>query len=234
MTYKQRINTFIAENKLKVPFTTGYFASSESIGRLSNGKTRKSKDWNAANTKPEEQVKLRTLSWVGRNLGWHVDHIVPVSRGGSYNVKNLRLLPPSLNHMIGNSGGWNHDKLNRFVQHLGPEWRKELGVPENFKSCGVMEFLKRVELTTQNFLDSELLSVSDKDYTQMSYEELDALEKRLKAELAKREALKALEIDLSSATTKDLEEEVKRRKTAQGSSKLPWLEILPVVSLPKN
>jgi len=145
-TYETKINSLIHTKRYRIPFTNAYFASSESVSRLSNGKTRFTQDWNNANRKEEDKVTLRLLSWAGRLLGWHIDHIKPVSKGGSFNVKNLRLLPPTLNHMIGDSGAWPHEKLNRFVEHLGPEWRKELGIPENFKSCSPKQFFKTLNL----------------------------------------------------------------------------------------
>jgi len=146
-TYKTLVNDFIQGRGFKIPFTSTYFAGSQAISRISNGQTRPTSRWHQANRKLEDQVKLRTLSWVGWLMDWHIDHITPISKGGSYNIRNLRLLPPSLNAMIGNRGGWSHEKVNRFVEHLGPEWRKELGIPENFKSCSALEFFKRVDLT---------------------------------------------------------------------------------------
>lgn len=147
MTYQTEINQFINKKGYKIPFTTSYFASTQSIGRISNGKTRPSYRWNDANKRYEDQIKLRTLSWCGWLLGWHIDHIVPSEKGGSYNVRNLRLLPPALNSMIGSTGTWDHDKMNEFVEHLGPKWRKELGIPEGFKSCSVTQFFKNVDLS---------------------------------------------------------------------------------------
>jgi hypothetical protein len=147
MTYQTEINQLISKRKYKIPFTTSYFAGTKAISRISNGQTRPTRFWHEANKKYEDQIKLRTLSWCGWLLGWHIDHIVPSEKGGSYNVKNLRLLPPSLNAMIGSSGGWDHDKMNRFIEHLGPEWRKELGIPEGFKSCSPLEFFKAVDLS---------------------------------------------------------------------------------------
>jgi hypothetical protein len=146
-TYKAHITEFINSRNLRIPAPTTFFAGSQAIGRISNGQSRPSCLWHGANRSLEDQIKLRTLSWVGWILGWHIDHIEPVAKGGSYNIRNLRLLPPSLNSMIGDRGGWTHDKLNRFVEHLGPEWRKELGIPENFKSCTIMEFFRRIDLS---------------------------------------------------------------------------------------
>ena len=146
-TYETKINSLIKTKNYKIPFTYSYFAGGEAIQRLSNNKTRFYGDWTKANKKEEDNITLRLLSWAGRLLGWHIDHIAPVSKGGSYNVKNLRLLPPTLNHMIGDSGNWPHEKLNRFVEHLGPEWRKELGIPEYFKSCSPKQLFKALNLT---------------------------------------------------------------------------------------
>ena len=147
MTYQTKINSLIEDNNYKIPFTTSCFASTRAIGRISNSRTRPHRRWSEANSKLEDQVKLRLLSWCGKLLEWHIDHIKPSEKGGSYNIKNLRLLPPSLNRMIGASGTWDHDKINQFVEHLGPEWRKELGIPEWFKSCSASEFLKRVDFS---------------------------------------------------------------------------------------
>ena len=146
-TYSTRVNDFIQARGFKIPPTTTYFAGSQSISRISNGQQRPSSLWHKANKSAEDQIKLRTLSWVGWLMDWHIDHIVPVSKGGSYNIRNLRLLPPTLNSMIGNQGGWSHEKLNRFVEHLGPEWRKEFGIPETFNSCSALEFFKKIDLT---------------------------------------------------------------------------------------
>jgi hypothetical protein len=146
-TYSTHVNGFIQERGFKIPQTSTYFAGTQAIGRLSNGQRRPSSFWHNANRSLEDQIKLRTLSWVGWLLDWHIDHITPASKGGSYNIRNLRLLPPTLNRMLGDQGGWDHKKLNRFIEHLGPEWRKELGIPENFKSCSPIEFFKRLDLT---------------------------------------------------------------------------------------
>ena len=157
-TYETKINSLIKEKSYKIPFTNSKFASTEAIGRLSNSKTRFTSDWNHANRTSKDSVNLRLLSWLGRLLGWHIDHIKPVSKGGSFNVKNLRLLPPSLNHMMGDSGNWPHEKLNRFVEHLGPEWRKELGIPDSFKSCSPDEFFKSIRLVEPTPLTLEELT----------------------------------------------------------------------------
>lgn len=146
MTYQTEINSLIARKGYKIPFVNSYFASSLSLSRISNGQGRPRKAWTKANSKFTDQVKLRTLSWCGWLLGWHIDHIVPVSKGGSYHISNLRLLPPFLNHVIGASGDWSHEKINKFVEHLGPEWRKELGIPEGFQSCSAAEFFKSIDL----------------------------------------------------------------------------------------
>ena len=146
-TYKSHVNTFIQTRKFKIPPTTTHFAGSRAISRISNGQSRPSVLWHGANKTLEDQIKLRTMSWVGWLLDWHIDHIVPVSKGGSYNIRNLRLLPPALNSMIGGRGGWSHEKMNRFVDELGPEWRKEFGIPDNFKSCSALEFFKNVDLS---------------------------------------------------------------------------------------
>ena len=154
MTYKDCVNEFIQARGYKIPLTTTYFAGSQAISRISNGQKRPSSNWHSANKTVEDQIKLRTLSWVGWLMGWHIDHIVPVSKGGSYNVRNLRLLPPSLNEMIGGRGGWSHEKLNRFLDHLGPEWKTEWGIPENFRSCSPTEFFKRIDLSDLILVES--------------------------------------------------------------------------------
>ena len=146
VTYQTKINSLIEAKKYKIPFTTPYFAGSMSLHRISNGQQRPRVLWTKANRTDDDQVTLRLLSWAGKLLGWHVDHIKPVSQGGSYNVRNLRLLPPTLNSFISGSGTWPHEKLNRLIEHLGPEWRKELGIPEGFKSCTPKQLFKQLDL----------------------------------------------------------------------------------------
>jgi hypothetical protein len=143
-TYADKINSFIEEKKLRVPRVTQKFVT-RSISRLSNGQNRPSSNWTRDNKEEKEQVLLRTLSWVGKLRGWHIDHINPISKGGSYNVSNLRLLPPALNRILSDLG-WSHEKLNDFVKHLGPRWRKELNIPEDFESCPAEEFLQRLKV----------------------------------------------------------------------------------------
>jgi hypothetical protein len=188
MTYEKLINEFISTHRLNIPFPTSHFAGSQAISRISNGQNRKTSYWHRDNTTLEAQLKLRTLSWVGKLLNWHIDHIRPVSKGGSYNVANLRLLPRSLNSMIGNSGDWNHEKLNRFVKHMGPEWRGAMGIPDYFKSCGVMEFLKLVELNPDKPAYSRLFP--GKTLENLTYEEFKTEEAAIDAEKAKRNAAK--------------------------------------------
>lgn len=147
-TIKQRINSFISAKGLKIPHITQDFVN-VSISRLSNGQKRRSSLWMEGNRTDEEKTTLRTLSWVGKIMGWHVDHIQPVSRGGSYNVSNLRLLPPSLNRIISNLG-WDHKKLNEFLDHLGPIWKEEFGIPADFVSLPAEEFLRNVETLDSN------------------------------------------------------------------------------------
>ena len=146
-TYGAYVNSFIQKRGFKIPPTSTHFAGTKAISRISNGQSRPAVLWHSANKTLEDQIKLRTLSWVGWLMDWHIDHIVPVCKGGSYSIRNLRLLPPALNSMIGGRGGWPHEKLNRFVEHLGPEWRKEFGIPDNFKSCTPLDFFKGVDLS---------------------------------------------------------------------------------------
>ena len=140
-TYATRVNTYIQKRNPHIPATSTFFAGSQAIARMSNGQGRPSYLWHDANSSVKDQTVLRTLSWVGFLLGWHVDHIKPVVKGGSYHVSNVRLLPPALNSFISGSGNWPHDKLNALIEHLGPEWGAELGIPEGFKSMDAEDFL---------------------------------------------------------------------------------------------
>ena len=145
-TYSTRVNDFIQTRGFKIPKVNTYFAGTKAISRISNGQKRPSYLWMDANRTWDEQIQLRTLSWVGYLMDWHVDHIVPVSKGGSYNINNVRLLPPALNTMIGKTGGFTHEEMNRFLEHLGPEWRKAFGIPDDFKSCPALDFFKTLDL----------------------------------------------------------------------------------------
>jgi hypothetical protein len=154
VTYETKINSLIKVKSYKIPFVNSIFAGSKSISRITNGQQRPRTLWTEANRKEEEQITLRLLSWTGKLLGWHIDHIDPVCKGGSYNVRNLRLLPPQLNSFISGSGNWPHEKLNRLLEHLGPEWRAEFGIPEGFKSCTPEELFKSLDLITGSSLES--------------------------------------------------------------------------------
>ena len=141
-TYAHYVNTFITERNPYIPLTTTYFAGSQAISRISNGQGRPSTLWNSVNSSLEDTTLLRTMSWVGSLLGWHLDHINPVAKGGSYHISNIRLLPPTLNSFISDSGNWPHEKLNNLIEHLGPAWCAEIGIPVGFKSMPAEEFLE--------------------------------------------------------------------------------------------
>jgi hypothetical protein len=56
----------------------------------------------------KEAVRLARLRELVCGGKWHVDHIVPISRGGPGTHENLQVVPAS----------WNRSKSNRFVQRL--------------------------------------------------------------------------------------------------------------------
>ena len=59
----------------------------------------------------EEAIRLRDLRGVLTGVPWHVEHVVPVSRGGTSHFSNIQVVPAL----------WNRKKVNH---HTNAYWRK--------------------------------------------------------------------------------------------------------------
>jgi hypothetical protein len=104
-----------------------------------NKLARPPKYWNRANTRQEDRLLLSLGAYYRKIHNLSLDHIKPVTDGGSFHVSNIRLLPTSINHMIG-PNGWTDKEVNEFLTCLTPEMRAKLGVPKGFYSAPLSEF----------------------------------------------------------------------------------------------
>jgi len=66
--------------------------------RLAYKAERRAKKKNAAvDLTDNERLAIRLIYEDAQTLGWHVDHIVPISKGGLHHPDNLQIVRPSYN-----------------------------------------------------------------------------------------------------------------------------------------
>lgn len=68
-----------------------------------NAKTIRGKDSNTHRQDPYGNVMYKDSYGQNSNMGWEVDHINPVNRGGSDATRNLQALNTSINKSKGDS-----------------------------------------------------------------------------------------------------------------------------------
>ena len=148
-TATQLANDYIKANKYKISTLPSHYVTS--TGRLTSynpvkfcandSSYRRSYSDFRADNNAKEWMLLWVITHLKKELRWHLDHITPLSKGGTNNVKNLRILPSQLNTGIGNLG-LNNDELNEFINCLTPALRKKFGIPYGFRACTLKEFCK--------------------------------------------------------------------------------------------
>lgn len=88
------------------------------------------KIWNRtrdSGRKAEGDSKLMRLIYRMCPEGWHVDHIVPISRGGRHHPDNLQYLPAEVNQR-------KHTRLEYDVSAVAIRWQDLIGEPSTTRA----------------------------------------------------------------------------------------------------
>ena len=149
-----RTNKYIESRGWNIPIWT-YYQWYRNSGDSAFSRHRcknpvvKTADWKEAN--PGHDLYILCAAMLVADLtSWHLDHIIPKSKGGLHHHSNIRLVPGWANIEMGNKS-WSHEVLEDYVFDKA-NWPKYTRVPEWWRSLPVEEFLDIIPF------DKDLLS----------------------------------------------------------------------------
>jgi len=149
MTIQQDVKTILSYHGRKVNpriQTTYYDKKKYAIGTISN-QERPPGNWTQANSRRVDRAILEAAISISADLRdqgirFDLHHMVPQSKGGSYHISNIRLIPSCINRLIGDNEYTDEviEDLTKMISQtpIGADQK----IPDWFKCCPLGDFIR--------------------------------------------------------------------------------------------
>jgi hypothetical protein len=156
ITIFDKVNLFLGVHGLQVNETIRvkyYQKQKHAIHRITNSQTRPAKNFTQSNDGTDRVILEAAINVAATiketiGIGFDLHHMEAYSKGGSSNIRNLRLIPSCINHLIGDSE-FTEEEINDLCERLkGSAVGRQ--IPDWFRCCPLAEFIQLVSENTAN------------------------------------------------------------------------------------